>query len=328
MSAAPPSSLMVRLPNPLGDAVMALPLISNLSRIFCNCRITLVGNPAYESLFGSLKHVHNYVALDNNASITEQANVLREHDCDTIILCPNSWSSALVAFKAGIKQRIGRRHHLRSMLLTHSLPAISNPKLMTELYGELCEAFGEKRKVDPVYLPTPDISVSWAPSDLGYYMVAPGAAFGTSKQYPAHLMAEVMNGIYQKHKLLPVLFGAPAEHDALVDLSKRLNHPYIMAKQNSTLGEVSCVMSKARFLLCMDSGARHLATAIGIPQLAIFGPTDPKWTAHAMDAAIFVANGKLNCLGCHKKVCPIKGHPCMNELEPKLIVDEAARLVG
>ncbi len=319
---------MVRLPNPLGDAVMALPLLSNIKQRFPDCRLSLVGNPEYESLFSGLSHIDQFVALDNSLSIAEQSKILEEQQCDTIILCPNSWSSALVARKAGIKQRIGRTKHLRSFLLTHSLPAIDKPRLMPELYCELITAFGVGFSVDPAYLPAPEIAVSWAPPKLGYFMVAPGAAFGSSKQYPAHLMATALNGIHAKHQLLPVLFGAPSEHQSLIELSKLLDHPFIVAKQYADFNEIKHVMKKASFVLSMDSGARHIAVAVGTPQLAIFGPTDPSWTAHAMDGAVFVANDKLDCLGCHHKTCPLKGHPCMNDLDPQIIIDASSRFIA
>lgn len=327
MSATPPSSLMVRLPNPLGDAVMALPLLSDIRRQFPKCRLTLAGNPTYQSLFSDLDHIDAYLPLDNSLSVMAQAKVLRQVECDTIILCPNSLSSAVAAKFANIKQRIGRRRHARQLFLTHSLPAIKEPRLMTELYCELIEAFGVTGKVTPVYLAAPEVDVEWAPPlETKYYMVAPGAAFGSSKQYPPHLMTKVLNGIYEKHRMLPLLFGAPNEQQSLRELSSKLDHDSIVAASGADFSEIKYVMSQASFVLCMDSGARHIAAAVGVPQLSIFGPTDLRWTAHATEKLSVITNDKLDCLGCHYKSCPLPNHPCMTELDPQIIIDESSRL--
>jgi heptosyltransferase-2 len=328
MPASPPSSLMVRLPNPLGDAVMALPLLSHLKRQFPDCSLTLAGNPAYESLFDGLVYVDHFIGLDNGATIAQQAKLLKQPQCDTIILCPNSWSSAMVAYRAGFKQRIGRRRHGRSLLLTHALPAIGEPRLMTELYSELIEAFNCNADVTPVSLPCPELDVEWAPNQANYFMVAPGAAFGETKQYPLPLMAQAIDGICDRHSLLPILFGAPREQQSLTELSQSLKHSSLIAPSSASLGEIKDMISNARFILCMDSGARHIAAAVDTPQIVVFGPTNPAWTAHAMDKAAFISNSTLDCLGCQKKICPIQGHPCMNNLDPQILVDASSRFIA
>ena len=328
MPASPPSSLMMGLPNPLGDAVMALPLLSHLKRQFPDCSLTLAGNPAYESLFDGLVYVDHFIGLDNGATIAQQAKLLKQPQCDTIILCPNSWSSAMVAYRAGFKQRIGRRRHGRSLFLTHALPAIGEPRLMTELYSELIEAFNCNADVTPVSLPYPELDVEWAPKQAHYFMVAPGAAFGETKQYPLALMAQAIDGICDRHSLLPILFGAPHEQQSLTELSQSLKHSSLIAPSSASLGEIKYMLSSAKFLLCMDSGARHIAAAVDTPQIVVFGPTNPAWTAHAMDKAAFVSNSTLDCLGCHKKICPVQGHPCMNNLDPQTLVNESSRFIA
>ncbi len=317
---------MVRLPNPLGDAVMAIPLLSNIKQQFPDCHLTLVGDPAYELLFEGATYLDTYVALDRRSNLRSQAKILRQHNCDTIVLCPNSWSSSLVAFLAGIKQRIGRRHHARQLLLTHSLPSIDKPRLMTDLYCELLAAFDLEYHQAPVRLPTTELRVAWAPVHSDYFVVAPGAAFGSSKQYPLPLMAEVINKTSQSNKLLPVLIGSPAEHYDLTRLAGLLTAQSIIAPQDAGLNQTKQVISNAKFIICMDSGARHIAAAVDTPQIVVFGPTDPTWTAHTLSYSTFISNTAIDCLGCHEKKCPLPNHPCMTELDPQLIIDESSRL--
>jgi heptosyltransferase-2 len=199
---------------------------------------------------------------------------------------------------------------------------------MTELYSELIEAFNCNADVTPVSLACPELDVEWAPSQANYFMVAPGAAFGGSKQYPPVLMAQAIDGICDKHRLLPILFGAPHEQQSLAGLSRLLKHSSLIAPPSATLGEIKYMLSNAQFILCMDSGARHIAAAVDTPQIVVFGPTNPAWTAHSMGKASFVSNNTLDCLGCHKKTCPIEGHPCMNNLDPQILVDECSRFIA
>ncbi|MDP6962721.1 MAG: glycosyltransferase family 9 protein [Planctomycetota bacterium] len=321
-------SIIVRLPNPLGDAVMALPLISNLKHGLPNCQIYLAGNPAYESIFSHLGEHVNFVELDNALNVFQQAKKLEAINAEAIILCPNSWSSAIVALLSKTKIRVGRKQHGRSLLLTKSMATIDRPRLMTDIYNELAQAFGIDIDEYPVSIDITSQPLDWLEQDVAYFMVAPGSAFGKSKQYPLPKLAATIDEIQTQFGLVPVLFGSPDEHDILEQLGDKLSSAYQAAPEGTSLSEILVALKSSKFLLCMDSGARHLAAAVSTPQAVIFGPTNPAWTAHSTDIAEFISHTDLECLGCHLKNCPKQNHPCMTEIPPSQIVNEVSRLLS
>ncbi|MCP4092793.1 MAG: glycosyltransferase family 9 protein [Planctomycetes bacterium] len=318
-----PATLLVRLPNPLGDVVMATPLLHSLRMGLPQTRIVVAGNAPYGALLDGLDSFDQFLALNRSVP---HAQVLRQAQADVALLLPNSWSSVLAARKAGIPRRIGRRNQMRQLLLQHSLPPIPGAAPMTELYADFLPSVGVQREVlaaelvvtGPAKTPLPSDATTGATSLIG---VAPGAAFGPSKSYPKELLLSALQELHDSHGFVPVWLGSPNERAMLEDYANSLPFDSVLpATQATGLGEAKALIASCSVVLAMDNGARHMAAALRVPQVVIYGPTHPAWSAHALEHTTILRRDELDCLNCHQKVCPKADHPCMNRIAPSNVV--------
>ncbi len=368
MAAAAPlrssiKTLLVRLPNPVGDVVMTTPLLEVLRREMPGTTIVLAGNGVFGELLAGLDSFDRYLPFPagrpkggmsgRNAaaggaawnsgngvgaagapgsngrakpSLRVQSKWLKQANADAILLLPNSWSSALVARMAGIPHRIGRRAHGRSLLLTHKLPPVGPARAMTGIYLEMLEPLGIEV---PAEAEAPPARLVTGQVEAGFLGVAPGAAFGASKIYPLEMLAEALDLAHQQTGLPALLIGSPAEEPLLESTSEELqqrNIPHQVAPSGG-FGAAKRNIKSCRALLTMDSGARHIAAALGVPQVAIYGPTHPGWSAHSLDSTTILRAEDVDCLGCHHKDCPID-HRCMTRLQPGVVANAVQKVVG
>ncbi|MBT3339748.1 MAG: glycosyltransferase family 9 protein [Planctomycetes bacterium] len=322
---ASPTSLIIRLPNPLGDVVMATPLLEILRANLPTTHISVAGADHYESLLEGLTSFDQYLPIDAVArrSTSRMARILSSPQADAILLLPNSWSSVLAARKAGIPRRIGRRAAFRSLFLTDSLPAIHEARPMNLIYAEMAAPLLGSIDLEP---PLPRL-IARTPSQTStsatcQIAIAPGAAFGVSKQYPPKLIARAIQIAQEKIKLDVVLIGSPNEMPLLQSTARALQLLGLDSTTiTGTLSQAKTALARADVLLTMDSGARHMAAALGTPQVVLYGPTHPAWSAHSLCDTTILRVETLDCLTCHKKVCPKSGHPCMQELDPAQVAD-------
>jgi len=330
----PIRTLAVRLPNPLGDAVMSLPLLALLERAGVGERRFLLGAEALRPLAetGAAGWAFAPLGPRGPGRIRREAAALRATGADAVVLLPNSWSSALAALLAGTPQRIGRRGRGRGAALTKSLPPIPGPAPMTRLYAELAAPLGvaipdvlppARLRADPAATP----AVLEGGSD--WLAIAPGAAFGPSKVPPDAFFAAVVRGAHEEAALHPFLLGAPAESDRLSELAAVLESALggvAVPVVASGLDAAMAALAASRALLATDNGARHLAAALGVPQVVLYGPTHPAWSDHARERTVRLRVEGLDCLACHRRDCPIADHPCMTRLEPERAVAALAAL--
>lgn len=315
----PPRTLLVRLPNPVGDVVMTTPLLRRLRDELPKTRILIAGNPVFEGLLAGLDSFDGFLPLPPRQGLRAHARALRASDADLALILPNSWSSALAVRLARIRSRIGRRGQGRGALLTTRLPAVGPARPMTRVYLEMLAALrlpvpavGTEPAAELVVTPDPRTmkGARW----LG---VAPGAAFGPSKSYPLDQLVPAVLGICRETGLQPCLIGSPAEQELLDRAAAALRDAGLEPELPSPggLDAAKQRIASCELLITMDSGARHIAAALGVPQVVLYGPTHPEWSAHALAKTTVLRRIELDCLNCHEKICPID-HRCMTRISP------------
>lgn len=319
----PPRTLLVRLPNPVGDVVMTTPLLRCLRMGFPNTRVLVAGNPLFAGLLAGLDSFDAFVPLPRQG-LRAHARALRATDADLALILPNSWSSALAIRLARIRLRIGRRAQGRGALLTTRLPAVGPARPMTRVYLEMLAA---------LRLPVPTVGAEPAAelvvdtNPLRTWLgVAPGAAFGPSKSYPLEQLVPAIVGICGQTGLQPRLIGSPAEQGLLDRAAFALREAGLEPDlpPPGGLDAAKQRIASCKLLITMDSGARHIAAALGVPQVVIYGPTHPEWSAHALDKTTVLRRIELDCLNCHEKICPID-HRCMTRISPSDLQEAALK---
>jgi heptosyltransferase-2 len=289
----PPRTLLVRLPNPVGDVVMTTPLLRCLRSGLPETRILVAGNPLFEGLLAGLDSIDGFVPLPQGG-LRAHARALRATEAELALILPNSWSSALAVRLARIRLRIGRRSQGRGALLTTRLPAVGPARPMTRVYLEMLAALrlpvpraGEEPAAELIVGPAQTNGAAAHGSDpmRGNWLgVAPGAAFGPSKSYPLEQLVPAVQGICGETGMQPRLIGSPAEQ-ALLDRAATALREAGLDPKVPTPGGLDAAkqqIASCRLLITMDSGARHIAAALGVPQVVIYGPTHPEWSAHSL----------------------------------------------
>ncbi|MCH2112305.1 MAG: glycosyltransferase family 9 protein [Planctomycetes bacterium] len=317
----------IRLPNPIGDVVAATPLLRLIRQRNPDSRIAIIGSSKACEVLAGLDTYDEVEVLETRAlhglsSFRHQAHQLKRLVLDQIYLLPNSASSAWAATLAGIPHRIGRRALGRSVFLTERLPRVREAMAMTRIYSE----FVGESMPPPLELEVGPRGQRLAQETLaalaenGYHPpflgVAPGAAFGSSKVYPAKLMSEAVRRAHKATGLQPLYFGAPEE----APLIRRVKADYPAPFMHSSLAEMKALLQECKVLLTMDSGARHLAAALKVPQVVIYGSTNPEWTTFEQELTVTLRREDVDCSPCHRKTCPID-HRCMTRITPGEVAD-------
>jgi heptosyltransferase-2 len=326
--------LVVRAPNWLGDAVMALPALASVRASLPDARITIAARAGIAPIFRE----RTIAGADDVMVVPERDREpasLREGRFDAILLLPNSFRSAWTARRAGVPDRWGYRHALRGMLLTHSVPRPGGHLHQAEYYLRLVRALGFPEAPPgggPAVTVRPDtaqraaalLEAAGVPRQGTIVGFAPGAAYGHAKRWPPTRVADVIARLSRERGVICVLVGAAGDRPAAREIESSLpaGVPAIDLTGRTDLRTLAGVLARCAAFVSNDSGAMHLAAAVGVPVTAIFGPTDERATAPLGEHDILIHH--VFCRPCMLRECPID-HRCMKGITPEAVYQAVAR---
>ena len=333
--------LVIRAPNWLGDAVMALPAMGAVRRAFGGAHLTVAAIPSIAPLFQEETNA-SQDALLVVPEERREAQVLAETRCDAALLLPNSFRTALAARRAGIADRWGYSAGFRRLLLTR---AVSRPRARVHqsvYYLDLIKGLGlDASDARPHVAVRPDTAVradafladrGMRPGALiaGF---APGAAYGHAKRWPPMRVAEVIVRLSRERGVTSLLVGAAGDRAAGREIESSLPPDVVCVNAigRTDLRLLAGVIARCSAFVSNDSGAMHLAGALGVPLVAIFGPTDERATAPlgGRDARggltePDVLTHPVFCRPCMLRDCPID-HRCMKKITADAVFDRVVR---
>ena len=325
-----PHRLVVRMPNWLGDAVMALPAVAALRQALPDAHLAVAAIAAVAPMFAedTLARPQEVVVVDKPG----EAGTLRAGGFDTIVLLPNSFRSAWVARRGGIPHRWGYTAGIRGPLLTRKVARPRREMHQSTYYAELVRGLGfAVEEVPPRLAPTAATAARAAAllstvEVSGHPLVgfAPGAAYGHAKRWPPDRVAQVIVRLVRERGATCVLVGAGADRDAGRAIESAL--PPDVAVVNligrTDLRLLIGVLARCRAFVSNDSGAMHLAAAAGVPVTAIFGPTNERATAPLGEHDVLLE--PVFCRPCMLRECPID-HRCMKRISSDAVFASVAR---
>jgi heptosyltransferase-2 len=245
---------------------------------------------------------------------------------------PNSLKSALIPWLANIPVRIGYQGELRRFLLTET--KANSPKTqripMVEHYANLCAPSGNlNTTINPPYLVPMASALESARARLqaagiqtdALVVLCPGAEYGPSKRWPAAYFAVLAQSILNaKPAASLVLLGSPSDRaigDTIVSSAASQSHTFNWCGATS-LDEAIAIISLCSKVVSNDSGLMHIAAALQVPQVAIFGSSDPSHTPpNSVKATIISLH--LPCSPCHQRECPLGHLNCLNQISPERV---------
>lgn len=324
--------LVIRSPNWLGDAVMALPAVASVRAHFSGATLAVAAPEPLAPLFEMADGVDEVVRLRGRAS---DATRLADGRFDVAVLLPNSFQAVWTAYRARIPERWGYRSDLRGALLTRAVARVKNRgravRHQSQYYLDLVQALGmasapleaslvvseaTRRRADELLA---DSARASPISSMPHVGVAPGAAYGHAKRWPPHHFAELIRRIDEELGARAVLVGTAQDRDAGREIESSLGRVACLNLIGRTdLGTLIGVMSACRAFVSNDSGAMHLAAAAGVPVTAIFGPTDERVTSPLGSHQVVVH--PVWCRPCLLRECPID-HRCMTRITPDMVFE-------
>jgi heptosyltransferase II len=341
MAVAPASvsKVVVRATNWLGDAVMSLPAIRAIRHAFPSAHLTLAARPWVADLYAresAIDQIILYAGSKGFQARRELAARLREEGFECAILLQNAFDAGLVSWMAGIPERIGYRSDGRGWLLTEAIPVPEPgdiPRHERFYYLELLRRAGWIRSFPPV----PYIRLEGAEAaresgerhlaalgmDGEVIGISPGAAYGNAKRWLPERFVEAAGGLSQ----CALIFGSAAERPLCEQVARLLERRGISVRNlagETSLREFIDLSAACRLFLTNDSGAMHVASALGVPTVAVFGATDDAATGPTGPFARVVRE-HAECSPCLLRECPID-HRCMTRVTADPVVRVAREL--
>jgi heptosyltransferase-2 len=326
--------ILIRATNWVGDAIMALPALRAVRSRFPNAEITILARPYVAAIYKNQQVCDNMMFVDDKNDLVDE---LRAQRFDLALLLQNAFEAAWIAWRAGITERIGYARDGRSLLLTR---AVAVPKLgeipahEQYYYLELLRRAGWLDSLPSesfIKLNVPEDSRKHAEEFLLSARVQPGslriaigagASYGSAKCWPPDRFAALANRLQAQAQADVILFGTSTEASVSSAIAAGMSHPPIDLTGKTSIDDLPALLSKCHLFIGNDSGAMHVAAAVGLPVVAVFGPTDPFGTA-PVTPHCSVVQEKPHCSPCFLRRCPTD-HRCMTRVTPDA-VEAAAR---
>jgi heptosyltransferase-2 len=332
--------IAVRAPNWIGDSVLALPAIESLSRNFPAAHIWIITKAWVKDIFTSLDFIHGVHLLPDQSnwkSIRQAAKQLNRMDFDTSLLLTNSFGSALLFYMAKIPHRWGYSRDGRQPLLTKRVSRETGDKTYHHVYYylNLISGLGLKPCSPRLALSVTKEEKQWAKSflaasnirpDKRLFVINPGAYYGSAKRWPVLKYGPLVTAIQEKFDAEILIIGSSQElalAESIADSVKK--KPNILAGK-TTLQQLISILSLADLCVTNDSGPMHIANALGVPIVVLFGPTDPAITGPFQKPSVYIKKD-VPCWPCAYRECPFD-HRCMMNISHEEVIEACEQMLS
>ncbi|MEN9654088.1 MAG: ADP-heptose--LPS heptosyltransferase 2 [Chlamydiota bacterium] len=335
-----PNNIVVRMPNWVGDLVMATPVLIDLRRAFPSARITAMAQTSVADLLADDASINELFRFTRPQSKfqrrQEKRNIiakLEEGQYDVGVLLTRSFSSAWWFWQAGIPRRIGFKGNFRSLLLTDRLP-LPVGMHQVEVFKQLLRPLGiEGSKT------APKLSLSGSQQALARDLLAqnghvpgerivginPGASYGSAKCWPNERFRELAKRLAEQENWTIVFFGDPSMTGQVKAICRGLPKRVIDLAGKTDLRQLMCLIADCDVFVTNDSGPMHIADALGVEVVALFGSTDPAATGPYRQP-LSVVYKKVSCSPCFRRDCPIDFR-CMTSIGVDEVLQRVERVL-
>jgi heptosyltransferase-2 len=334
------SHILVVAPNWIGDALMCQPLLARLRERHPGRSIDVLAPQSVAAVFRRMPEVREVIATDlahGALQLRERrrlAKLLKRRDYAQAYVLPNSWKSALLPFLARIPLRAGYVGEARYGLLNlrrHAPKGEGEREPMALHYARLAEAPGSEPATP---LPEPRLRCDPRAAEatarkFGFAaarnaVLCPGAEYGPAKRWPAEYYGRLAAALAARGVTV-FLLGARGDTAACEDVLRASGGRATNLAGNTTLDEAIELIGRADLVVSNDSGLMHIAAALQVPQVALFGSSSPLHTP-PLSARAKVIWLHLDCSPCFKRECPLGHLRCLRDIAPERVLEEIGRL--
>lgn len=337
--------VVVRGTNWVGDSVMTIPALRALRRLLPQSEITLVVRPWARGLFSGADFVDDLLIYDrrNAFSALQQVRIWKNRKFDLAILFQNAFEAALIPFLARVPHRLGYAKESRQLMLTDSvqLPDWRSKEHEVFYYLYLIAALEHSLfGTNTVCEHPPDASLDVSEhrrqeargllhqygmnEESSIVAICPGSINSRAKRWPAGSYASLADRLIDDGKQV-LLIGSKDEKDVSREVTSQMHNTPVDLTGNTSLDQVTAVLSLADLVVTNDTGPAHLASALGRPTLVIFGPTNPS-TTRPFSAEAEILRHPPDCAPCMLRDCPID-HRCMTAITVDEVLEQSMVLL-
>lgn len=336
-----PRNILVRMPNWIGDAVMAMPVLHDLKSQWKDASLTVLCRSNMREIFESSPYVDKTLSFPSSSRFlyfpfgNELFRFVRGSRYDLGILLTNSFSSAYFFCLSGVKNRVGFRGNFRNAFLDKpvSFPPDKEKMHLVSVYKELLKKIGVS--ISPT-LPELHVENSerekaerileengWEKSKT-LVGINPGAAYGSAKCWLPERFKALTKKILENPHIHVVYFGDKKGKPLVDEICKDISSRAINLAAQTSVSELAALIERCSLFLSNDSGPMHLASAIGTPLIALFGSTNEVKTGPCSQG--IVIHKHVDCSPCYERVCP-KDFRCMKNISVSEVYQEMKKLL-
>jgi heptosyltransferase-2 len=335
--------ILINCPSWIGDAVMSLPALRSVHQNIPQAQIILLANSWIVDLYKNLSFIYDVILYNPKGAdrgirgFTKAIKHIKQQKFDLAILLQNAFRPALLTWLSGIPHRWGYATDGRSLLLTNAIKVSSDDRQCHHIfyYLRLLEKLG-------LFIEKPSINIKLTSKQKekgkhlllgkGYELqkitvgIHPGAAYGEAKCWLPDRYAQLAERLISNDDVQVILFGAQQELSLIDNILSHMNRNPIVLAGETSLEELMSSMIYCDLYIANDSGPMHLAAALGIPLVALFGPTNEKQTAPLGKEHIIIKK-HISCSPCLHRTCP-SDHQCMTAITVDEVYNAAIRKLG
>jgi heptosyltransferase II len=331
LAAPRPHRIVVKAVNWLGDLVMSGPALHAIRDTFPDAHLAVLVRRELASFFDGARWVDEvipYRLRGGVAGLSDQFSIVRRIRAgrfDLAVVFPNSFQSALWMALAAVQRRAGYEAEHRGFMLTHKVAPRADVERAHQAHQWLtmvAETVGAKGAAEAYQL---DVNLKsrekmrvWLASrrirpERPLIALAPVAAFGPAKEWPMERYAALADLVAERHGAECVLVGGADDLAQCERIAGQCKRGAIVAAAETTVGELIALLSLCQGFVGNDSGGMHLAGALGLPTVAIFGSTNPARTGPMGPHCRIIYRG-LECSPCLERTCRFGHYNCLREI--------------
>lgn len=333
--------LVIRLSS-LGDIVLTTPILGLLRAQYPQAQIDFLTRPAYQDLVSAHPGVDRVLLFESQHGFWSTLRQLRQRRYDLVLDLHRTLRSRLFVYglRAQRRRTYGKRTLRRALLVRLGWNTLRAMAPIPARYAAPLRHLGLTAPLaaPAVYL-TPEsqaamrayVQQAWPGQPVPPLIaVAPGARWAT-KQWPVERFAQAVQHLAQARQAAVVVLGSAAEQGLAQVLVQQLSVPVLNSAGQLSLMHTAALLQQCRLLLSNDSGLMHLATALDVPVVAVFGPTVQEFGFYPFQARAEVLSAAVDCRPCSTKgspQCPRGHHQCMQQVTVPEVLAAAQRLWG
>jgi heptosyltransferase II len=322
------SNILIRVPNWLGDTMMATPAVGAVKAAFPKTKVSILAKTVFQDFWKAFPGVDQVFSVEKGlGGFWRTASEIRKQEFDAALMLPTSFSSAFLFFAAEIPVRIGWGGEGRDLFLTHVVPH-PEPRqrhLVWEYLELVREGFERPLKPHRFRLASPLpaearegsrrlFKMAGVKDKQGLVAFSPGATYGPAKRWPLPYWRELVQRLLKERGESILVLGGLEEEKYLQGLAEGFSSQqrgrlhWLVGKTTPLI--LASILSRCKVLVTNDTGPMHVAAAVGTPTVALFGSTSPAWT-RPFGIGHEVIYHRVECSPCFQKSCPI-GYICLH----------------